>query len=217
MADSALHEGTATIVMVDYAVLEETGTTKIPAALRARALKALDQAAVPASSGLPRYVRESLVFPYAAGARLINRIQGRGGWAAVNRAFGADAPVSSEQLMHPAKYDDREPPVRVRVPGPRGAHLVEQGDFGEFDTEQLLRAANGPAGSARAAAGWGGGGFALWRARGARYGLELRWVWDSARDAREFAAALRRSARRLGGATVYGSGKAVGLRLAPRL
>ena len=150
MADSALHEGTATIVMVDYAVLEETGTTKIPAALRARALKALDQAAVPASSGLPRYLREGLVFPYAAGARLINRIRGRGGWRAVNRAFGDDAPVSSEQLMHPAKYDDRESPVRVRVPGPRGAHLVEQGDFGEFDTEQLLRAANGPARSARA-------------------------------------------------------------------
>jgi hypothetical protein len=176
-------------------------------------LKALDKAAVPASSGLPRYLREGLVFPYAAGARLVNRIQGRGGWAAVDRAFETGGPVSTEQVMHPARADDR--PVRVVVAAPRGARLVEQGDFGEFDTEQLLRAANGRARSARAAAGWGGGGFALWRV-GGRYGLELRWVWDSARDAREFAAALRVSARRLGRASVNSGIKAVGLTLAPR-
>jgi hypothetical protein len=216
MADSALHEGTATIVMVDYAVLKEAGTAKVPAALRARALRALDNATVPASSGLPRYLREGLVFPYAAGARLVNRIQGRGGWAAVNRTFGADAPVSSEQFMHPAKYDARERPVRVRVDAPPRSHVVERGDFGEFDTEQLLRAANGRAPSARAAAGWGGGGFALWRVGDGRYGLALRWVWDSARDAREFAAAARRTARRLGRASVNSSSKGVELVLAPR-
>jgi hypothetical protein len=216
MADSALHEGTATIVMVDYAVLEQAGTTRVPTALRAQALKALDKAAVPASSGLPRYLREDLVFPYAAGARLVNRIEGRGGWAAVNRAFGATAPVSTEQVMHAAKYDSHEAPVRVRVSAPRGAELVERGDFGEFDTEQLLRAANGRARSAPAAAGWGGGGFALWPASRGRYGLALRWTWDSARDAREFARAVRRTARRLGRASVSARDKAVGLTLAPR-
>jgi hypothetical protein len=215
-AESALHEGTATIVMVDYAVLKQAGTANVPASVRAQALKALDEAAVPASSGLPRYVREGLVFPYAAGARLINRIQSRGGWAAVDRAFGEDAPVSTEQFMHTAKYEARERPVRVRVDAPSGARLVEQGDFGEFDTEQLLQAANGRAGARRAAAGWGGGGFALWR-RGAWYGVTLRWTWDSARDAREFARALRRTARRLGRASVSSSNEEVELQLAPRI
>jgi hypothetical protein len=213
-ADSAFHEGTATIVMVDYAVLKETGRADVPAAVRAQALKALAKAAVPASSGLPRYMRESLVFPYAAGARLVDRLEDRGGWAAVDRAFETGGPVSTEQVMHPAKYEAHERPVRVVVAAPRGARLVERGDFGEFDTEQLLRAANGRARAARAAAGWGGGGFALWRAGGDRYGLELRWVWDSERDAREFAEALRRSARRLGGASVNSSNKGVELRLA---
>ena len=215
MADSALHEGTATIAMVDYAVLKATGRNDIPAVVRAQALKALDKAAVPASSGLPRYVRESLVFPYAAGARLVNRIESRGGWAAVNRAFGAQAPLSTEQLMHPAKYDAHERPVRVVVAPPPGTRLVERGDFGEFDTEQLLRAANGRRRSIPAAAGWGGGGFALW-CTGGRYGLTLRWRWDSARDAREFARALRRTARRLGRASVYGGDEEVGLKLARR-
>jgi hypothetical protein len=215
VADGALREGTATIVMVDYVVRKQAGVTKVPAAVRARVLKALDDAAVPESSGLPRYLRENLVFPYAAGARLVDRIQRGGGWSAVNRAFGRDAPVSSEQVMHPAKYHSRERPLRVRVPAPGGTELVEQGDFGEFDTEQLLRAANGRARSKRAAAGWGGGGFVLWR-RGARYGLTLRWVWDSPRDAREFAAAARRTARRLGRASVNSGNEGVELVLAPR-
>jgi hypothetical protein len=199
VARSALHEGSATIAMVDYVVLKQTGSTRIPASLREQALKALGNAALPASSGLPRYVREGLVFPYAAGARLVNRIQDRGWWAAVDRAFGSEeAPVSSEQVMHPAKYFAHERPKRIRVRAPRGSELVQQGDFGEFDTEQLLLEANPRPVAEAAAAGWGGGGYALWR-RGDRYGVTLRWTWDSARDAAEFARALRRTARRLDG------------------
>ena len=226
--DTALREGTATVAMVDYLVLKEAGTTDVPAGLRARALKALDNAAVPESSGLPRYVRESLVFPYAAGARLVDRIQGRGGWGAVNRAFGPDAPESSEQVMHPAKYDSRERPVRVRIPAlggvlGAGARPMEEGAFGEFDTEQLLRAANGRERSAPAAAGWGGAGFALWRLSDGpceepcreRYALVLRWAWDSDGDAREFDRAARRTARALGEASVTRRGRTVALALAP--
>nr|MBA3263295.1 hypothetical protein [Thermoleophilaceae bacterium] len=224
MADSALREGTATVAMVDYAVLQQAGKAKIPARLRARALRQLDDVAVPASTGLPRYMREGLVFPYAAGAQLVNRIQGRGGWKAVNRAFGAGAPVSSEQVMHPHKYDARERPVPVRVRGGRGAlppdaRLVEEGAFGEFDTAQLLREANGRARSGQAAAGWGGAAFALWRLSGGeceepcreRYALVLRWAWDRERDAHEFERAARRTARALSGASVTRRGQAVAL------
>ena len=215
-AAAALHEGTATIAMVDYALVKQAGTARVPAPLRALALKALDKATLPESSGLPRYVREGLVFPYAAGARLIDRIQRRGGWAAVDRVLRAKPPVSTEQVMHPAKFEAHEAPARVSVPAPRGARLIEQGDFGEFDTGQLLLAANGRRRATRAAAGWGGGGFALWR-RGARYAVALHWTWDSARDAAEFARALRRTARRLGHATVNSRNERVELRLAPRI
>jgi hypothetical protein len=197
VAQSALHEGSATIAMVDYMVLKQTGSARIPASLRAQVLEGLGDAAVPASSGLPRYLREGLVFPYAAGARLVNAIQEHGWWAAVDRAFREDAPVSSEQVMHPDKYFAHERPERIRVPAPRGSELVQQGDFGEFDTKQLLLEGNSRPLAATAAAGWGGGGYALWR-RGDRYGVTLRWTWDSARDATEFARALRRTARRLG-------------------
>jgi hypothetical protein len=169
--------------MVDYVILEQTGQLKVPEALRQRVLSALDDAAVPPSSGLPRYIRDSLVFPYPAGARLVDRVQQRGGWRAVNRLYGADAPVSSEQVIHPAKRHD--PPVRVRIPGEASAQM--HGTFGEFDTRELLR-------SGRAAAGWGGGAFALFPDR-----LVIRWAWDTPRDAAEAWTALRATARTLNG------------------
>jgi hypothetical protein len=211
IADTTVREGTATLMMVDYVIFKQTGRTEVPKAASEKVLSALDQAAVPPSSGLPRYLRESLVFPYPTGARLVDRAERSGGWGAVNRLFGRDAPVSSEQVMHPAKLRSHEPPVRVRV-GDRRAFA--RGDFGEFDTEQLLRAANGRARSRRAAAGWGVAGFAIRRRTEDHYRLELRWVWDSGRDADEFEPALRRSARTLHGATtVTRSGRQVTLSL----
>jgi hypothetical protein len=215
IADTAVREGTATLVMVDYVIAKRLGRTiEVPESLLDRLLSALDQAAVPASSGLPRYLRESLVFPYPTGARLVDRVERSGGWKAVNRLFGPDAPVSSEQVMHPAKLRSREPPIRVRVGSPSD---WARGDFGEFDTEQLLRAANGRARSRRAAAGWGGGGFAIARLGGGRYRLVIRWVYDSDKEADEFEPALRRSAARLRGETrVTRSGRAVTLTLQSR-
>jgi hypothetical protein len=197
VADTTLHEGTATLAMVDYVLLEQTGRTSVPEPIRRRVLSALDDAAVPSSSGLPRYLRESLVFPYPTGARLVDRVRSRGGWAAVNRLFGKDAPVSSEQVMHPEKLRAHDPPVRVRV-GPADAAV--RGDFGEFDTEQLLLSGNSAAQARRAAAGWGGGGFAIEHLPGDKRRLTLRWVWDTKRDADQFEAALRRTAGHLPGA-----------------
>jgi hypothetical protein len=203
-ADAAVREGSATVVMVDYVILKQTGQLRVPEALRQRVLSALDDAAVPPSSGLPRYLRDSLVFPYPAGARLIDRVQQRGGWAAVNRLYGPDAPVSSEQVMHPAKRHD--PPVRVRIPGAANASM--HGDFGEFDTRELLLGANGAATASRAAAGWGGGAFALFPDR-----LVMTWTWDTPRDASEFWTALRHTARDLHG-TASRSGGTTSLTIA---
>ena len=221
VADAALREGSATLAMVEYVALTQGGVQELPAGARRRLLEELDQLALPASSGLPRYVREGLVFPYAAGAVLVDRLQSRGGWAAVDRAFEEAPPVSSEQVMHPRKYEEGERPVRVRLRGvgaalPAGARVVARGDLGEFDTAQFLREANGRRRSEEAAAGWGGSTFELWRLRGGGDVLVMGWAWDSPRDASEFAAAARLSVGRLDGAgAVNGSGEGVVVVLAP--
>ena len=72
-------------------------------------------------------------------------------------------------------------------PGP-GWQLAAHGTLGEFDTRELLRIA-GAEGADDAAAGWGGGRYALW-SRGARHALVLSWRWDTPRDARQAVAAL---------------------------
>jgi len=221
VADAALREGSATLAMVEYLALTQGGGQELPPEVRRRLLEELEGLALPASSGLPRYVREGLVFSYAAGAVFVSRLQSQGGWAAVDRAFGDDAPVSSEQIMHPRRYEAGERPVRVVLRSlpeelPEGARLVARGDLGEFDTEQFLRDANGRRRSEEAAAGWGGSTFELWRLPGGEDVLVMGWTWDSARDALEFEAAARRTVDRLGGAgAVNGSNEGVAVVLAP--
>lgn len=223
VADAALREGSATLAMLEYVALTQAGVPELPPQLRRRLLEELDDLALPASSGLPRYVREGLLFSYVAGAAFVSRLQESGGWAAVDRAFAEDTPVSSEQIMHPRKYEAGEGPVRVRLRGvraslPAGARLETRGDLGEFDTEQFLRDANGRRRSEEAAAGWGGSAFELWRLPGGGDVLAIAWAWDSPRDAREFAAAAELSVDRLGGAGAVNSGNegVVTVVLAPR-
>ena len=182
VAQTALHEGSATVAMVDYVALAQGLGEGLPAGLRSTVLEELEGIALPESSDLPRYVRESLVFSYVAGARLVDRIQRQGGWAAVDRAFGEDPPLSTEQVMHPEKYEAGERPVRVRLRGhrealPARARVVARGDIGEFDTAQFLRNANGRRRSEEAAAGWGGSAFEMFRLPGGGDVLVMAWAW----------------------------------------
>ena len=211
VALTALREGSATVAMVDYVALTQGAGGDLPEEARSLVLEEFERVGLPASSGLPRYVRESLVFPYAAGGRFVSRIQSRGGWEAVDRAFEGDPPLSSEQIIHPETYERGERPVRVRLRGvraalPPGARVVARGDLGEFDTAQFLRDANGRRRSEEAAAGWGGSALELWRLPRGEELLAMAWAWDTPRDAREFAAAARRSVGRLGGAGAVNDG-----------
>ena len=218
---TALREGSATVAMVDYVALTRGAGGDLPQELRAQVLEQFERIGLPSSTGLPRYVRESLVFPYAAGGRFVNRIQSRGGWEAVDRALGDDPPLSSEQIMHPEKYEADERPARVRLPGlaaelPERARRLVRGDLGEFDTAPFLRDANGRRRSEEAAAGWGGSALELWRLPRGDDVLVMAWAWDTSRDAREFAAAAELTVRRLGSAgAVNGSNEGVAVVLAP--
>jgi hypothetical protein len=224
VADASLREGSATLAMVEYVAVTQGGAEELPEEVRRQVLAELGEVALPASSGLPRYVREGLVFPYAAGAGFVNRIQGVGGWGAVDRAFEEDPPLSSEQIMHPRKYEAGERPVRVRLRShravlPEGARVIARGDVGEFDTAQFLRDANGRRRSEEAAAGWGGSTFELWRLPGGGDVLVMAWAWDTPQDASEFATAVELSLGRLGGAGAVNGGKEgmVAVVLAPDL
>lgn len=200
-AYTALVEGTATVVMNEYA-----RQTLRPTDALAELASAL---AGGGSTALPPYVEASLLFPYAAGSRFAAALHRTGGWRLVDATFGR-LPASTEQVLHPERYLRPDPPRRVTiVAGPMlgaGWRRMVAGQFGEFDTAQLMR--RGDARSADAsAAGWGGGRYELWRNGPLpdggcaapcrrRDALVVGWRWDTARDARQATRALEAYAQR---------------------
>jgi hypothetical protein len=186
-AHAALVEGTATVAMLDYTARHLTGGVVDRDQILAQ-LQATDL--FESESDLPPYLQHSLLFPYSAGARFVDEI---GTWGPANRALRGPGPVSTEQILHPEKYRAREKPLPVKIPAPAGPgwEKASSGTIGEFDTAELIRSSDSQVRAERAAAGWGGGRYALWRKGGSSV-LTLAWRWDTRRDAAEFASALPR-------------------------
>ena len=186
-ARSALIEGTATVAMVDYLGRFLTGG---PSAEARRS----------PSFRRPICSRATAAFLRTCSGRCSSRTRpgrasstrsARGGPS--NRALRGSGPASTEQVLHPDKYRARERPCACRPARPPGAGWKRDasGTIGEFDTRELIRSSGSPASATRAAAGWGGGAYALWR-RDGRSVLKLAWRWDTRRDAAEFVSTLPR-------------------------
>ena len=162
----------------------------------------------PVMDEAPAVIGITLLFPYTSGLAFVDRLLAEGGWDALDAAY-ADIPVSTEQILHPLKYLDRDEPSSVSLPDPvtalgEGWRVVDEDTLGEFQTAVLLanfdpgEGFNGitgeislPEAARNAAAGWDGDRFALWEdGEGERETLVWRSVWDSPQDARAFSRAL---------------------------
>jgi hypothetical protein len=189
-AYSGLVEGDATVMMQLY---------------QAHALSAQEQAAADRAGAAERtpkldaaapVIRESLLFPYAAGSAFVRTLFQRGGWDAVNRAY-RDPPTSTEQLLHVDKYvGTRDLPQDVKVPDLRGTlgsgwREGTRNEWGEFDTRLLLEGTFPVTTAERAAAGWDGGELRSFE-KGKGTAVVLRTVWDSPAEAREYCTAMGR-------------------------
>ncbi len=197
LAELALGEGTATAVMIDYAA----GYLN-PAELLA-ATAEIDDDAGP----VPDFVVDQLEWSYLAGQRFVDSLRELArGWKLVNYAIESRPPASTEQILHPRRYIHDDRPVEVRIDAAelraRGWRRADSGDAGEFATAQLLAVGAPQAMAERAAAGWGGDRYELWRRDvspaecadrcGDDLALVVRWRWDTAGDAREFESAAGR-------------------------
>lgn len=178
----------------------------------------------------PAILRESLIFPYTAGAQFVIGVYLQGGWQAVDDLYRR-LPESTEQILHPEKYAAGEAPRPVSLPVADiarslgdGWTVADEDTAGEFLLSVWLRerGAGGPAPepgaspvpspalSSGAAAGWGGDRTALFTGPGDAHAIVIATTWDTADDAAEFAAAARAAVRGLSGATsVRAAGDAV--------
>ncbi len=146
----------------------------------------------------PPIIVESFYFPYEAGEGFVAALYEEGGNKGVDAAF-RDLPQSTEQVIHPEKYLERDKPTEIRLPDlskalGAGWERLDENTFGEFRIIVLL-AGQEPTDRGWEAAlskgeGWDGDRYALY-AKGDEEAVHWRTVWDSPKDAREFAGALR--------------------------
>jgi hypothetical protein len=188
IAESALAEGTATEVMLEYGKRYFTGGDAL----------AVLQSTGDTDTKLPKYVEDTLLFPYLEGLRLVETFTGDSGtWKGIDNVIRFRRPATAEQVIHTDKYAVDEHPVPVRIPdlglvlGGRWRPLGSS-SVGELDLRELFAIVGG-APDESAAAGWGGGRFELWRRAGAEgcpgpcvardVGV-LLLAWDTTRDRR---------------------------------
>jgi hypothetical protein len=138
----------------------------------------------------PAIISESMIFPYLRGMVFCAKLANDGGWKAVDEAY-RNPPVSTEQILHPEKYQaKRDLPTMIDLgelkPGP-GWKEAGRNVLGELQISIML----GRQG-AKAAAGWDGDRYAVFEGPDQKLGLVWFSTWDSEDEAREFARAYAR-------------------------
>lgn len=158
-AYQALIEGDATLAEVLWA---QTLTQQELGEFIAESLE-VDTEAL---NSAPRFVRESLIFPYDTGLGFTQQLYVEaGGWAEVDAAYDelVGLPGSSEQVITPDDYR-RDLPMEVDIPDVElaGYDLVRTSVWGEQGFRLLLNQGEGADTVATAADGWGGDSYHQW-------------------------------------------------------
>ena len=200
-ARAALVEGEATLVMLadamnnmgmemDLSMLDLDGVF-------GQMMIKMSSAQFPKFADAPRAMQATLMFPYIKGLGFVNYGIRRGGWKRIDQIY-KDIPLSTEQVMHPQKYfERRDPPTEVTLDFlgklvPEAWENIYEDVLGEFMTLQLLDPVEDLDEEKRAAAGWDGD-----KVRVFRRGKDLAWVqlsvWDTEKDAVEFAGAFAKT------------------------
>jgi hypothetical protein len=142
----------------------------------------------------PEFIVTEQLFAYEAGMGFVNRLRVEGGWPLVDAAF-SNPPVSTEQILHPAKYLENEIPQEVTLPDltdslGAGWELLLNRPLGEFYLRSHLKTQLESAPANTAAAGWGGDVYHIYtNAESGERAWALRITWDTPEDAAEFAEA----------------------------
>jgi hypothetical protein len=196
-AAQAALEGHATLVMFAILAEDRSGGPVDPVTLpdpasQLRPAFEDPSGQFPVFGNAPRVIRETLVFPYAAGASFVQQLWRAAGAVANRRApLGELLPQSTEQVLHPLQkfVPVRDAPTRLRLDGFGDWRPVYTNTLGALETGILLEEHLGRLEAP--AWGWDGDRYVLLdRPDGAE---ALLWisVWDDSASADTFAARMR--------------------------
>jgi hypothetical protein len=154
------------------------------------------QASMPVFARAPLVVREALIFPYLAGAEFMHWWESSPFRDSV--PYGPRMPVSTEQVLHPERYANRDVPVSLEFPAGEG--VLYEDVLGEGEIRVLMARLSGATEvRTKTPIGWGGDRY---RVSKTQWGPALAWyaVWDDKKSAEAFVqrdgAKLRDTSRR---------------------
>jgi hypothetical protein len=198
-AAQAAIEGHATMVMFAYLAEQQADAPVDPRSLPdigAQIRPSLEQqnAQFPVFQSAPRILRETMLFPYSAGAGFVQKLWIRplesGFGDPYPAPIGDRLPESTEQVLHPdSRYlVARDAPSDLSISATTGTAIRENG-LGELEISVLLEEHLGAA-AKNAAEGWDGDRYRLIKGDAEP---TLLWfsVWDDAGSADRFASAYR--------------------------
>ena len=140
----------------------------------------------------PVFIQNTITFPYTGGYQFAVYLYLKNNdFSSINLAYDA-LPASTEQIIHPEKYDAAEEPIEISVPDPTellrtGWAEIDRNVMGELFLRSYLESDLDRETAAAAAAGWGGDEFVLMETPSGLDALIIFSVWDTEEDAREFA------------------------------
>jgi len=187
LARLALVEGDATLAMSEYFVAQASQASR-------EELRALIEETPEGQDVLeatPAIIRATMEFPYAYGTEFVNAVAA-GDWGRVDALF-LDPPQSTEQILHPEKYLERDEPQILSLPPltdtlGAGWRMIEDNTLGEFQMGIYLDERLDTQRAAAASAGWGGDRYAVYTREDDAL-LALVTAWDSDAEQEEFAGA----------------------------
>jgi hypothetical protein len=151
---------------------------------------------MPVLASAPLVVREALIFPYLAGAEFMHWWESSPFRDSV--PYGPRMPVSTEQILFPQRYANRDVPVSLGFPADSG--VLYQDVLGEGEIHILTARLRGASAITKERPlGWGGDRYLVYQTA---EGPALVWyvVWDdpqsSDRFAQRYGPMLRRTDRK---------------------
>jgi hypothetical protein len=193
LASQALVEGDALAVMTSY-MLQDPDQVTGESLTRTAMSMSMDSATAMNTADVPPALWAQLVFPYVAGIQMIFELVEPGDWSPINAMY-LDPPRSTEQVLHPERYRDRDEPtwLSIELGEIPGAERYMVDVFGEFLTgelfAQLLDGSASRASCIRAAEGWDGDRLESYRFADDPERDLIVWalVWDNIQEATAFA------------------------------
>jgi hypothetical protein len=140
------------------------------------------QTSMPVFAKAPLVVRESLIFPYLAGAEFMH-------WWKTSALrdtvpYGPRMPVSTEQILFPDRYSRGDEPVQLALPP--GSDVIHEDVLGESEIRVLLARLSGtPNVRVSGPVGWAGDRYRVFPTPA---GPALVWyvLWDDRRASERF-------------------------------